>query len=183
MAGNPAPKLLGRRLSGRLIRREPSWLLSDSTTPHHWIMSRERHISTHSHERHPNFQWQNKYGIRVQLFDKRSWLFPCRTQLFDRGLPTTQVHFSVKLCHNLLINLISKILSKANTTCDFIFAARLVWEDFNTFCHRTDIVMDVGRSLNPAIDVGQIEGAFVQGLGYVTMEEMVHGPDGEILNK
>jgi len=48
---------------------------------------------------------------------------------------------------------------------------------------RTDIVMDVGRSLNPAIDIGQIEGAFVQGLGYATMEEMVHGPDGEILNK
>ena len=48
---------------------------------------------------------------------------------------------------------------------------------------RTDIVMDVGRSLNPAIDIGQIEGALVQGLGYVTMEEMVHGPDGEILNK
>ena len=48
---------------------------------------------------------------------------------------------------------------------------------------RTDIVMDVGRSLNPAIDIGQIEGALVQGLGYVTMEEMMHGPDGEILNK
>ena len=53
----------------------------------------------------------------------------------------------------------------------------------NIFVDRTDIVMDVGRSLNPAIDIGQIEGAFVQGLGYVTMEEMVHGPDGEILNK
>ena len=51
------------------------------------------------------------------------------------------------------------------------------------FIYRTDIVMDVGRSLNPAIDIGQIEGAFVQGLGYFTMEEMMHGPDGEILNK
>ena len=47
---------------------------------------------------------------------------------------------------------------------------------------RTDIVMDVGKSLNPAIDIGQIEGAFVQGYGYVTMEEMIHNKDGGILN-
>lgn len=46
---------------------------------------------------------------------------------------------------------------------------------------RTDIVMDVGRSLNPAIDIGQIEGAFVQGYGYMTMEEMIHKKDGQIL--
>ena len=48
---------------------------------------------------------------------------------------------------------------------------------------RTDIVMDVGRSLNPAIDIGQIEGAWVQGYGYMTMEEMLHGNNGEILNR
>jgi len=40
---------------------------------------------------------------------------------------------------------------------------------------RTDIVMDVGNSLNPAIDIGQIEGAFTQGMGLFTMEEMVWG--------
>jgi xanthine dehydrogenase molybdopterin-binding subunit B len=33
--------------------------------------------------------------------------------------------------------------------------------------------MDVGNSLNPTIDIGQIEGAFVQGLGWVTLEELV----------
>ena len=59
----------------------------------------------------------------------------------------------------------------------------LTWQALTIFVDRTDIVMDVGRSLNPAIDIGQIEGAFVQGLGYVTMEEMLHGSDGEILNK
>ena len=59
----------------------------------------------------------------------------------------------------------------------------LMWQALNILVDRTDIVMDVGRSLNPAIDIGQIEGAFVQGLGYVTMEEMLHGSDGEILNK
>jgi len=38
-------------------------------------------------------------------------------------------------------------------------------------CLRAEIKMDVGRSINPAIDYGQIEGAFVQGMGLFTMEE------------
>jgi xanthine dehydrogenase large subunit len=37
---------------------------------------------------------------------------------------------------------------------------------------RTDILHDVGRSLNPAIDLGQIEGGFIQGMGWLTMEEL-----------
>ncbi|XP_044163721.1 xanthine dehydrogenase/oxidase-like isoform X2 [Acropora millepora] len=43
---------------------------------------------------------------------------------------------------------------------------------------RTDIVMDVGTSLNPAIDIGQVEGAFVQGLGMFTIEELRYSQSG-----
>ena len=41
---------------------------------------------------------------------------------------------------------------------------------------RADALHDVGQSLNPAIDIGQVEGAFVQGMGWMTMEELVWHP-------
>jgi xanthine dehydrogenase large subunit len=41
---------------------------------------------------------------------------------------------------------------------------------------RADLLHDAGRSLNPAIDIGQIEGAFVQGMGWLTSEELVWHP-------
>ena len=42
---------------------------------------------------------------------------------------------------------------------------------------RADIVMDVGASINPVIDVGQIEGAYVQGYGWLTTEELIWGDE------
>lgn len=45
---------------------------------------------------------------------------------------------------------------------------------------RVDILHDVGRSLNPAIDVGQIEGGFVQGMGWLTTEELVFDEKGHL---
>ena len=45
---------------------------------------------------------------------------------------------------------------------------------------RTDIIHDVGRSLNPALDIGQIEGGFVQGAGWLTTEELVWDDKGRL---
>ena len=43
---------------------------------------------------------------------------------------------------------------------------------------RADVLYDMGKSLNPAIDIGQVEGAYIQGLGYVLSEDVVIQPDG-----
>ena len=43
--------------------------------------------------------------------------------------------------------------------------------------------MDVGRSLNPAVDIGQIEGAFMQGVGLFTMEEELYSTKGVLLTR
>ncbi|WP_221796700.1 xanthine dehydrogenase molybdopterin binding subunit [Oceanobacter mangrovi] len=47
---------------------------------------------------------------------------------------------------------------------------------------RVDILHDVGRSINPAIDRGQIEGGFIQGMGWLTTEELVWHEDGRLLS-
>ncbi|EQB29772.1 xanthine dehydrogenase molybdopterin binding subunit [Sphingobium ummariense] len=46
---------------------------------------------------------------------------------------------------------------------------------------QVDIIHDVGRSLNPAIDTGQIEGGFLQGQGWLTTEELVFDDKGRLL--
>ncbi len=45
---------------------------------------------------------------------------------------------------------------------------------------RTDILQETGRSLNKAIDLGQVEGAFVQGMGWLTTEELVWDDKGRL---
>ena len=44
---------------------------------------------------------------------------------------------------------------------------------------RVDIIHDVGNSINPSIDKGQIEGGFIQGLGWLTTEELSWSKDGK----
>jgi len=46
---------------------------------------------------------------------------------------------------------------------------------------RADLLHDAGRSLNPAVDIGQVEGAFIQGMGWLTTEELVWHPQSGLL--
>jgi xanthine dehydrogenase large subunit len=47
---------------------------------------------------------------------------------------------------------------------------------------RSDILMDIGKPLNPGVDRGQITGAFVQGMGWLTTEDLQYTPGGELLS-
>ena len=46
---------------------------------------------------------------------------------------------------------------------------------------RVDILHDVGKSLNPALDIGQIEGGFIQGMGWLTTEDLRWDEQGRLL--
>ena len=46
---------------------------------------------------------------------------------------------------------------------------------------KVDILHDVGRSINPALDIGQIEGGYVQGMGWLTTEELVWNAQGALV--
>ncbi|KAK1604793.1 hypothetical protein QYE76_028466 [Lolium multiflorum] len=47
---------------------------------------------------------------------------------------------------------------------------------------RSDLLYDCGQSLNPAVDLGQVEGSFVQGVGFFTNEEYATNADGLVIN-
>jgi xanthine dehydrogenase large subunit len=47
---------------------------------------------------------------------------------------------------------------------------------------RADVLIDLGRSINPAIDRGQVIGGFVQGMGWVTTEDLRYSNTGELLS-
>ena len=46
---------------------------------------------------------------------------------------------------------------------------------------RADVLHDAGQSINPAIDLGQIEGGFIQGMGWLTTEELWWNRDGRLM--
>jgi xanthine dehydrogenase large subunit len=46
---------------------------------------------------------------------------------------------------------------------------------------RADVLYDAGKSLNPAIDIGQVEGAFIQGMGWLTTEELWWNDGGKLM--
>ncbi|XP_074173448.1 aldehyde oxidase 4-like [Rhinolophus sinicus] len=48
---------------------------------------------------------------------------------------------------------------------------------------RTDIFMDAAFSINPAVDIGQVEGGFIQGMGLYTTEELKYSPEGVLYSR
>ncbi|TDP97958.1 molybdopterin cofactor-binding domain-containing protein [Labedaea rhizosphaerae] len=71
-----------------------------------------------------------------------------------------------------------------NQFCDFTYSAACSVVEVDILTGEvkvlsSDIAYDMGWSLNPALDIGQVEGAFVQGIGYVLTEDLVYQPEGD----
>ena len=47
---------------------------------------------------------------------------------------------------------------------------------------RVDILMDLGRPINEALDLGQVTGGFIQGMGWVSTEKLFYSPEGKLLS-
>ena len=94
---------------------------------------------------------------------KKCWA--ARVQLSEAGhYATPKIHWDAKTLKGRPFFYFTHGAAVAEVAVD-----RLTGE---TRCLRADILQDVGASLNPAIDLGQIEGAFVQGMGWLTCEEL-----------
>lgn len=111
-------------------------------------------------------------------FPDKDWKFWVQKAYMDRvSLSATGFFKQTEIGYNPETN-------QGNAFYYFVFGAAVaeVEIDCITGDHqvlRVDIVMDLGRSINPAVDVGQIEGAFMQGYGLYTMEEILYFPNGK----
>jgi xanthine dehydrogenase large subunit len=120
------------------------------------------------------------------------WIF-CRTYPKDR-IPFEEV---VKQAYDARISLAATgyyrtphiywdpITGKGRPFYYFAYGAAVSEVEVDGFTgtfklRQVDIVHDVGESLNPLVDQGQIEGAFVQGMGWLTMEELVWDAQGRL---
>lgn len=121
-------------------------------------------------------------------------------EVFDRRRPNPKIMFSelVEIAHRARIHLGEKgFYSTQGIDWDaetgrgnpFLYftngcaVSEVVIDRFTgmTRVLRADLLMDIGRSLNPGIDRGQIIGAFVQGLGWCTTEELRYDEKGFLL--
>jgi xanthine dehydrogenase large subunit len=96
-----------------------------------------------------------------------------RVQLFSDGFyRTPDIHWD-------------KQKGKGHAFYYFAYGAAVSEVEVNTFTgeyttRRVDILHDVGDSVSPLIDIGQIEGGFFQGMGWLTLEELVWTADGRL---
>ncbi|MET0746761.1 MAG: xanthine dehydrogenase molybdopterin binding subunit, partial [Rhizobium sp.] len=104
-------------------------------------------------------------GIEISFPDFINQAYFARVQLSAAGFyKTPKIHWDRKAGRGTPFYYFSYGASCTEVSIDTLTGEYLI--------DRTDILHDVGRSLNPAIDIGQIEGAFVQGMGWLTTEEL-----------
>jgi xanthine dehydrogenase large subunit len=96
-----------------------------------------------------------------------------RVPLFAQGFyRTPNIHFDFKTAHGRPFHYYAYGAAVSEVEVDgFTGAYRL---------RRTDILQDVGDSISPIVDRGQIEGGFIQGVGWLTLEELLWDSNGRV---
>ena len=133
--------------------------------------------------------WDYEDGWRAQTPDGKStiWAQLISKANGDRVNLSAQVRFQEEGGTGIDTGLIFKTGFEGpevvNWFTDFTYSAACTEVEIDvltgeTTVLRSDVLYDMGDSINPAIDIGQVEGAFVQGLGYVLSEEVIWQPDG-----
>ena len=96
-----------------------------------------------------------------------------RIQLWDSGFyKTPKIHWDRKKAKGKPFYYYSYGAAVSEVTIDILTGEYKV--------NRVDILHDVGKSLNKTIDIGQIEGGFIQGMGWLTCEELFWDQDGSL---
>ncbi len=110
-------------------------------------------------------------GFDAPFADVVADAYKARIQLWDAGFyRTPKIHYDPVTMQGRPFYYFSYGASVSEVAIDTLTGESKVL--------RVDILHDVGRSINPAIDIGQIEGGFIQGMGWLTTEELVYQPDG-----
>ncbi len=100
--------------------------------------------------------------------------YRARIQLWDSGFyATPKIHYDAGSLHGRPFFYFAYGACCAEVVIDTLTGESRVL--------RADILHDAGKSINPALDIGQIEGGFIQGLGWLTTEELVFRADGRLM--
>ena len=114
---------------------------------------------------------------RTRLFTEAvQYAFSCRVQLWSDGFyATPKIHYDRQTLTGRPFYYFAYGAACSEVAIDTLTGEYRVL--------RTDILHDVGHSLHPPIDIGQIEGGFAQGLGWLTTEELVWSEHGVLRTK
>jgi xanthine dehydrogenase/oxidase len=124
------------------------------------------------------------YGV-IQACDQLN----ARIQPYKDKQPSATWEEVIKACFNDYVNLSAIGLCsprepEVNEYLIYGICATEVLMDILTGQHlitRVDLIEDTGQSMSPAIDIGQVEGAFMMGMGYYTTEKIVYSYEGKML--
>ena len=122
------------------------------------------------------FIWdERRPSTRIRFDDVVSAAYKLRVSLGERGFyatPRIDWSWTSGTGHPFLY-------FTMGTSCSEVLIDRFTGE---LKVLRSDVLMDIGRPINPGIDRGQLTGAFIQGMGWLTTEDLRYAASGELLS-